>query len=175
MGGCQAGVENEQQMLRSNHRPSAPAGTGRIETATKSASFWAVFNGNSATPRSVAIAPFNRRRQMRSGWRHILRIRLTIAAKSPRSGHALFKGYETAIRAAAAPPAVICAPRIVLRLGGRSDAEDGYENLGNEERKSHGRIQSPRCRKRQPMLFVSLVRAADRGEYRQAAGALRKA
>jgi hypothetical protein len=36
----------EQQMLRSNHRPSAPAGTGRIETATKSASFWAVFNGN---------------------------------------------------------------------------------------------------------------------------------
>jgi hypothetical protein len=25
------------------------------------------------------------------------------------------------------------------------------------------------------MLFVSLVRAADRGEYRQAAGALRKA
>jgi hypothetical protein len=112
---------------------------------------------------------------MWSGWRHILRIRLTIAAKSPRSGHALFKGYETAIRAAATLPAVIRAPRIVLRLGGRSDAEDGYENPGNEQRKFHGRIQWPPMPKTPAHAFCFLVRGAqDRGQYRQAADLMRK-
>ena len=64
---------------------------------------------------------------MRSGWRHVLRIWLAKAAEPPSSIHALFKGYETAIRATAAhSTAVNRAPRIVL-IADNTDANSQHE------------------------------------------------
>jgi hypothetical protein len=61
---------------------------------------------------------------MRTGWRHVLRIRLTIAAEPSRCFHALLKGREAAIRAAVVEAAVIRTPRIVLGLGLPSNPDD---------------------------------------------------
>src|ERR1700687_2991921 len=67
---------------------------------------------------SVSIAPSNAGRRMRSGRRLILRIEVAKASEPERGGHALFKGCETAIRAAAdRSTAVNGAPWIVLGLG----------------------------------------------------------
>src|SRR6516225_12136681 len=72
---------------------------------------------NSTNARSV-IAPLNPRRRMRSRRRHVLRIRLAIAAEPSRGYHALLKAREAAICTAAIPSTVIQrAPRIVLSLG----------------------------------------------------------
>ena len=70
----------------------------------------------------------NPRRPMRSGWRHILRIWLAKAAEPPGGIHALFKGYETAIRAAARLTAVKRAPRIVLGFGATANSQDTDTN-----------------------------------------------
>jgi hypothetical protein len=96
---------------------------------------------NSATAHSVGIAPLHSRRRMRSGWRHILRIWLAKAAKPPRSGHALLKGYEAAIGAAASSSlAVNRAPRIVLGLGTCSSADDTDANSQHEQQEPHCRL-----------------------------------
>ena len=76
---------------------------------------------------------------MRSGWRHILRIWLAKAAEPPSSIHALFKGYETAIRAAARI-AVIRAPRIVLGFSACSNADDRDTNSQHEQQEPHSRL-----------------------------------
>jgi len=91
--------------------------------------------------RSV-ITPLNPRRRMRTRWRLVLRIRLTIAAEPSRSFHALLKGRETAIRPAArCSLAVNRAPRIILCLGACSNADDGEANSRQEEEQElHGRL-----------------------------------
>ena len=78
---------------------------------------------------------------MRSGWRHILRIWLAKAAEPPSSIHTLFKGYETAIRAAAAhSTAVNRAPRIVLSFRACSKADNTDANSQDEQQEPHSRL-----------------------------------
>jgi hypothetical protein len=62
-----------------------------------------------------------------------LRIWLAQAAEPAGGFHALFKAYETAIRAAAdCSAAVNRAPRVVLCLGACSNADDSDANSQNE-------------------------------------------
>src|SRR5215469_16070562 len=78
---------------------------------------------------------------MWSGRRNILCIRLAVAAKSARGGHALFKAYETAIRSAAGRSlAVKRAPRIVLGFGTCSNADDTDANSQHEQQEPHSRL-----------------------------------
>src|SRR6516165_6210520 len=88
---------------------------------------------NSTNARSV-ITPLNPRRRMRSRRRHVLRIRLAIAAEPSRGFHALLKAREAAICPAAIRSTVIQrAPRIVLSLGARSNADDTDANSQHEQ------------------------------------------
>src|SRR6516162_8951063 len=96
-----------------------------------------------ASHRLIRMAPSSTCRRMRSGWRHILRISLAIAAETPGRLHALFKGYETAIRAAATPATVVRTPRIVLGLGACSNADDADANSQHEQQEPHGRLPVP--------------------------------
>jgi len=70
-----------------------------------------------------------------------LRISLAIAAETPGRLHALFKGYETAIRAALAT--VVRAPRIILCLGACSNADDADANSQHEQQEPHSRLLVP--------------------------------
>jgi hypothetical protein len=66
---------------------------------------------------------------MRSGRRHVLRIRLAQIAKPARGFHALLKCREAAIRAAAVVAlTVVRAPRIVLGFGGLFNADETDTN-----------------------------------------------
>jgi hypothetical protein len=78
---------------------------------------------------------------MQPRWRHILRIWLAKAAEPPRGIHALLKGREAAIRAAASPAAVNRALRIVLGLGMRSDTDDTDANPQHEQQDPQGRLR----------------------------------
>ena len=78
---------------------------------------------------------------MRPGRGNILRVRLAVAAKSARGIHALFKAYETAIRAALAT--VVRTPRIVLGLGACSNADDADANSQHEQQEPHSRLLVP--------------------------------
>ena len=80
---------------------------------------------------------------MRPGRGNILRVRLAVAAKSARGIHALFKAYETAIRAAAIPATVVRAPRIILCLGACSNADDADANSQHEQQEPHSRLLVP--------------------------------
>jgi hypothetical protein len=83
---------------------------------------------------------------MRSGRGLILRIPVAKASEPARRGHALFKGYETAIRAAAGPsPAVNRAPRIVLGLSACSDADDKDANSQHQQQEPHGSLPLLGC------------------------------
>src|SRR5262249_432644 len=89
---------------------------------------------------------------MWSGRRNILCIRLAVAAKSARGGHALFKAYETAIRSAAGRSlAVKCAPRIVLGFGTCSNADDTDANSQHEQQEPHSRLLG------WPLSYTSLL------------------
>jgi hypothetical protein len=77
---------------------------------------------------------------MRAGWRLILRIRLAKAADPSRRGHALLKGCETAIRAAAIFVTVVRAPGIVLSLDPISNADHTDANAQQEQQEPHGRL-----------------------------------
>ena len=70
-----------------------------------------------------------------------MRVRLAVAAKSARGIHALFKAYETAIRAALAT--VVRTPRIVLGLGACSNADDADANSQHEQQEPHSRLLVP--------------------------------
>ncbi len=118
-----------------------------------------VAGANSTNARSV-VTPLNPRRRMRTRWRLVLRIRLTIAAEPSRGFHALLKGREAAI-CTAHPTIVNRAPRIVLGFSGFFDAEDGYQNSRNEQQKPHGRLLLAPCRQRQPHALVSSSRARE--------------
>src|SRR5215469_2615940 len=95
---------------------------------------------NSEAARSIGIAPFNPRRRMWSGWRHILRIWLAEAPHSPRGFHALLKCCEATIRPAVVIAAVNRAPRIILGLGAcfRTDHTDA--NSQHEQQEPHSRL-----------------------------------
>jgi hypothetical protein len=80
------------------------------------------------------------RRRMRSGWRLVLCIDVAKAAEPARSGHALFKAYETAIRAAAFLAAIIRALRIVLGFGACSNANDVDADAQREQQEPHSRL-----------------------------------
>ena len=67
-------------------------------------------------------------------------IRLAKAAEPPGGIHALFKGYEAAIRSAARLTAVKRAPRIVLGLGGCSNAHDTDTNSQHKQQEPHSRL-----------------------------------
>jgi hypothetical protein len=78
---------------------------------------------------------------MRPRWRHVLRIPIAKASEPKRGGHALFKAYETAIRASAdSPAAVNRAPRIVLGFGACSNADDRDANSQHEQQQPHSRL-----------------------------------
>jgi len=77
---------------------------------------------------------------MRSGRGNILRIRLAVAAKPARGVHALLKCCEAAIRAAIVEAAVNCTPRIVLGLGGCSNADDTDTNSQHKQQEPHSRL-----------------------------------
>jgi len=77
---------------------------------------------------------------MRSGWRLVLCIDVAKAAEPASGGHALFKAYETAIRAAAFLAAIIRAPRIVLGFGACSNANDIDANSQYEQQELHGSL-----------------------------------
>lgn len=78
---------------------------------------------------------------MRSGRGLILRIEVAKASEPARGGHALFKGCETAIRAAAdRSTAVNRAPRIVLSLGMISKADDTEANSKHEQQEPHSSL-----------------------------------
>src|SRR6516162_11635559 len=87
--------------------------------------------------RLIRISPLPSVR-MRSGRRHILRIRLAVAAKSARGFQASFKRCEAAV--CATFPAVIRAPRIVLSLGAGANSQDTDTNSQDEQREPHGRL-----------------------------------
>jgi hypothetical protein len=82
--------------------------------------------------RLVWIPPLNPKGRMRSRWRLVLRIRLTIAAEASRGGHALLESRETAICPAAVDIAVNRTPRIILGFGAHSDSDDGDTNPQDE-------------------------------------------
>jgi hypothetical protein len=78
---------------------------------------------------------------MWSGRRNILHIRLAIAAEPSRGFHALLKARKAAVCPAATPSAVIVrAPRIVLSLGGRSNADDTDANSEHEQQEPHSSL-----------------------------------
>ena len=82
--------------------------------------------------------------RVRSGWGHVLRVRLAETAEPARGFHALLKCCEAAIRAAAThSTAVNRAPRIVLSFG-RSVEHSCCSN--NAERKQNQSHQSPHIR-----------------------------
>jgi NADH:ubiquinone oxidoreductase subunit E len=97
----------------------------------------------------------------------ILRIAVAKASEPVRGGHALFKAYETAIRATASRStiAVNCTPRIVLCLGACSNADDTDANSQHEQREPHSRLlewpPSYKC-----LFFVFLFHAHQRDEAR---------
>jgi hypothetical protein len=67
-----------------------------------------------------------------------LRISIAKAAEPARGGHALFKGYETAIRAAAdRSTAVNRAPRIVLSFGLSIEHSCCNDHAERKQDKSH--------------------------------------
>ena len=70
-----------------------------------------------------------------------MRISLAIAAETTGRLHALFKAYETAIRAALAT--VVRAPRIILCLGACSNADDADANSQHEQQEPHSRLLVP--------------------------------
>src|SRR6516165_7718006 len=87
------------------------------------------------------ITPLNPRRRVRSRRRHVLRIRLVIAAEPSRGFHALLKARKAAVRPAATSSAVIVrAPRIILSLGARSNADDTDANSQHEQQEPHSRL-----------------------------------
>jgi hypothetical protein len=59
--------------------------------------------------------------------RNVLRIANANTADPTDSGYALIEGGEAAIAAAAAPAAVLGAPRIVLGIGVRARSRDADE------------------------------------------------
>src|ERR1700722_2102011 len=67
----------------------------------------------------------------------VLVIRFVRAADAADSGHALFEGGEPAGRAV--PLAVLCAPRIILRLGARVNRGCYYEKPEYKEKIPHFR------------------------------------
>ena len=69
-----------------------------------------------------------------------MRIRLAKAAEPPGGIHALFKGYETAIRSAARLAAVKRAPWIVLSFRACSNADDTDANSQRKQQEPHGRL-----------------------------------
>jgi hypothetical protein len=81
-------------------------------------------------------------RSMRSERGLILRIEVAKASEPARGGHALIKGCETAIRAAAGRSlAVDRAPRIVLCLGTISKADDTEANSQHEQQEPHSSLR----------------------------------
>jgi hypothetical protein len=94
---------------------------------------------SSTNARLVRIAPLNPKCRMRSRWRLVLRIRLTITAEASRGGHALLEGCETAICPAVVVAAVNRTPRIVLSFAW-SDKHSCCSDYTEREDKSH---QSP--------------------------------
>jgi len=108
---------------------------------------------------------------MRSGRGLILRIDVAKAAQSARSGHALFKAYETAISPAPdRSSAVNRAPRIVLGLSARSNADYTDANSQKEQQEPHSRLLKwpSVINAYARVLFHAHARrgAAHRGEYR---------
>jgi hypothetical protein len=87
---------------------------------------------SSTNVRLVWIAPLNPKRRMRSRWRLVLRIRLTITSEASRGGHALLEGRETAICPAVVEAAVNRTPRIILGFGAHSDSDDADTNPQDE-------------------------------------------
>jgi hypothetical protein len=82
--------------------------------------------------RSGSPPPLNPDRRMRSRWRLVLRIRLTITAEPSGGGHALLKGRETAICPAVVEAAVNRTPRIILGFGAHSNSGDADTNPEDE-------------------------------------------
>jgi hypothetical protein len=70
------------------------------------------------------------------GWGKVLRICVTEAAVPTQRSQALLKCCESTILAAEA--GVICAPRIILRLRARADADCHNANCQYEKQSSHG-------------------------------------
>ena len=101
-----------------------------------------------------------------------MRIPLAVAAKSARGFHALFKGYETAIRAAAAhSTAVNRAPRIVLSFRACSNADNTDANSQHEQQEPHSRLLGWPLSYKCP-LFVFIP--GPRGQRGEAAGVVDK-
>jgi len=99
-GACSSAEKTHAKSQREQHQPHYAGSLGGPQ-------FW----------RSIRITPLVPSIRVWSGRWLVLRVRLTEAAEPARGVHALFKGYETAIRAAARLTAVNRAPRIVLCLG----------------------------------------------------------
>src|SRR5215469_13083949 len=111
-----------------------------------------------ASHRLIRMAPSSTCLRMRSGWRHILRISLAIAAETPGRLHALFKAYETAIRAAATPATIVRAPGIVLGLGATANSQDTDTNSQDEQREPHGRLlMAPPINAHRPGQYARLA------------------
>ena len=87
--------------------------------------------------RLIRISPLPSVR-MRSGRRHVLRIRLAVATEPTRGFQALFKRCEAAV--CATFPAVIRAPRIVLGFGWSVEHSCCSNNAERKQNQSH---QSP--------------------------------
>ena len=98
-----------------------------------------------------------------------MRISLAIAAETPGRLHALFKAYETAIRAALAT--VVRTPRIVLGLGACSNADDADANSQHEQQEPHSRLLGWPLSYKCP-LFVFIP--GPRGQRGEAAGVVVK-
>jgi hypothetical protein len=73
-------------------------------------------------------------------------IALTESADPAHGVQTLLKGREAAIRAATVTIAtVVCAPRVVLRFGAISNADDANANSQDEDQEPHGRLLVASC------------------------------
>src|SRR5690349_7684101 len=109
--------------------------------------------------RSILRARSHLLRRMRPRRRLIQIVSEAEPANSADSVQTLLKGYKATIRGRTGRRSILGAPRIVLRPSGRFDPEDCYENPGNEQQASHGRLLIAPRQKRQRLVFVSSPRA----------------
>jgi hypothetical protein len=99
---------------------------------------------------------------MRSGRRLIHIVADTEPANSADRIQTLLKSYKAAVRGRTGSPSILCAPRIILRLGGCFNAEESYQRRDDGQQMSHERGFYKLAVLKMPGRFGELGRASAR-------------